>query len=77
MQKITLNKVRMYAFHGCMEEEEKIGGEYFVNAELYADVSDSFETDDLSTAERYKEKNITWVSKNTHLQLPNSPNSIF
>lgn len=48
MQKITINKARFYAYHGCMEEEAKIGGEYYINAEVKAEVDKSFETDDLS-----------------------------
>jgi len=27
MGKIYLKNIRLYAFHGCMEEEEKIGSE--------------------------------------------------
>ena len=31
MGKIYLKNIRLYAFHGCMEEEEKIGSDYIVN----------------------------------------------
>ena len=31
MGKIYLKNIRLYAFHGCMDEEEKIGSDYVVN----------------------------------------------
>ena len=53
MQKITINNARFYAYHGCMEEEAKIGGEYYINVEVKAKVDDSFATDDLSKTVDY------------------------
>ena len=31
MGKIYLKNIRLYAFHGCMDEEKKIGSDYIVN----------------------------------------------
>ena len=33
MGKVILNDIRVYAFHGCMEEERRIGSDYIVNME--------------------------------------------
>jgi dihydroneopterin aldolase len=35
---ITLKGIRCYAYHGCMEEERKIGGEYVVDVALQAEL---------------------------------------
>ncbi len=37
----------MYGYHGCLAEEERIGGNYIVDLFVDADVSQSFETDKL------------------------------
>jgi dihydroneopterin aldolase len=45
---IRLNNIRVYAFHGCMDEEGRIGSDYLVNLELRADLSTAAQQDDLS-----------------------------
>lgn len=47
MGKIILNEIRVYAFHGCMEEEKKIGSDYIVNLEVETDMISSAKTDDI------------------------------
>src|SRR6056300_1239592 len=37
MGKIFLKNIRLYAYHGCMDEEEKIGSDYIVNLTVAAD----------------------------------------
>lgn len=44
---ITIQGIRCYAYHGCMDEEGFIGGEYFVDVTVTADLMKSVETDDL------------------------------
>jgi dihydroneopterin aldolase len=44
---VEVNGIKCYAFHGCLPEEEKIGGNYMVDVEIKTDFSASFETDDL------------------------------
>ena len=39
MGKIYLKNIRLYAFHGCMDEEEKIGSDYVVNLVVDTDLS--------------------------------------
>ena len=31
--------IKIYAYHGCMEEEKKIGSDYLVNLIVHADLS--------------------------------------
>ncbi len=47
MGKIELNNIRIYAYHGCMIEEEKIGAEYRVDISVKTDLSKSAVSDDL------------------------------
>lgn len=44
---IEVNNIRLYAYHGCLPEEGKIGGYYSVDVHLETDFSKSFETDHL------------------------------
>lgn len=45
---IKVNKIKLYAYHGCLEEEGKIGGNYEVNVVLHTDFMEAAERDDLS-----------------------------
>lgn len=54
---IKLNDIRVYAFHGCLNEEERIGSEYRVNLELHTDFNDAAAEDDLN-------KTIDYVTAN-------------
>ena len=53
MGKIYLKNIQVYAFHGCMEEEKKIGSDYLVNLVVDTDLKLSSETDDLSNTVDY------------------------
>lgn len=44
---ILVNGIRSYAYHGCMPEEGKIGGEYVVDVEIDTDFSKASKTDEL------------------------------
>lgn len=46
--KIYVNGIKLYAYHGCLPEEAKIGGHYLVNVVLTTDFSEAAKTDDLS-----------------------------
>mgnify|MGYP003712776437 CR=1 FL=1 len=39
MGKIYLNRARFYAYHGCMEEEGVVGGDYVVDVVVEFDLS--------------------------------------
>ncbi|MBU2526096.1 MAG: dihydroneopterin aldolase [Bacteroidetes bacterium] len=50
---IRLRNIRLYAYHGCMEEEGKIGSEYRVDVKVKADLSLASETDRLQDTVDY------------------------
>ncbi len=47
MGKIQVNNIKLYSYHGCLEEEAKIGSWYRVDLEVEADLSKSSITDEL------------------------------
>ncbi|SDS41920.1 dihydroneopterin aldolase [Polaribacter sp. KT25b] len=44
---IKVNNIKLYANHGCLEEEAKIGSEYRIDVEVKASLRKSSKTDDL------------------------------
>lgn len=48
MNKIFVNGIKLYAHHGCLEEEAKIGANYIVDIILETDFMEAAKTDDLS-----------------------------
>ena len=53
MGKIYLKNIRLYAFHGCMDEEEKIGSDYIINLVVDTDLSKSSLSDRLEDTVDY------------------------
>lgn len=53
MGKIILNNVRVYAYHGCLVEESKIGSDYNVHLEVEADLLPSSKSDNLDDTVDY------------------------
>ena len=53
MSTIRLKKIKIYAFHGCLVEEEKIGSDYLVNLSVKADLNKAADTDKLSDTVDY------------------------
>lgn len=47
MGKIQVNNIKVYGYHGCLEEEAKIGSWYRVDVEVKADLSKSSVSDEL------------------------------
>ncbi len=45
---IILSNIRTYSFHGCMDEEEKIGAEFRTDVRVKTDLTKAAEADDLS-----------------------------
>jgi len=45
---ITIEGIKLYGFHGCLEEEGKIGGHYLVDVYMSTDFSEAAKTDELS-----------------------------
>ena len=50
---ITVSGIKLYAYHGCMHEEAKIGSAYEVDVLLEADFSGAAMTDDLTQTVDY------------------------
>ncbi len=50
---IKVQNIRVYAYHGCLIEEEKIGSDYRVDIKVKADLSKSTKTDSLSDTVDY------------------------
>ena len=53
MGRIYLKNIRLYAFHGCMDEEEKIGSDYVINLEINTDLNLSSQSDNLKDTVDY------------------------
>ena len=57
MHKILVTGIRIYAFHGCLEEESIIGGDYQVDVEINTDFSNAALTDNLELTIDYVQVN--------------------
>lgn len=47
-QKINIEGINIYAYHGCLQEEAKIGGNYVVDVYMTTDFTEASENDDLT-----------------------------
>lgn len=45
---INIEGINLYAYHGCLEEEGKIGCKYIVDVNMVTDFTEAAKTDDLS-----------------------------
>jgi dihydroneopterin aldolase len=45
---INIEGINIYAYHGCMDEEAVMGGNYIVDVYVKTDFSEAAKTDDLS-----------------------------
>lgn len=48
MQKILVEGIKIFAYHGCLAEEGKIGCNYIVDVTLETDFSEAAKTDNLN-----------------------------
>ena len=53
MGTIKINNIRLYAYHGCLVEEGKIGSDYRVDLKVKTDLSKSAISDDLNDTVDY------------------------
>lgn len=51
--KLYINDIECHSFHGCIEEEAKIGQRFMVDLELEMDFSKAVESDELSDTADY------------------------
>ena len=54
---IEVNGIKLYAFHGCLPEEERIGGHYVVDVMLNTDFSEAASNDTLHQTIDYVDVN--------------------
>lgn len=47
MATISVLGIRAYAYHGCLQEETKIGSDYEINVTIEYDIKQSSDSDDL------------------------------
>lgn len=47
MDKIKVEGIKLYGYHGCLDEEAAIGTDYRVNITVWGDLSKPSQTDDL------------------------------
>tara|TARA_A100001011_G_C14081177_1_gene744563 strand:- start:68 stop:442 length:375 start_codon:yes stop_codon:yes gene_type:complete len=47
MGKIKLKDIKIYAYHGCLSEENLIGGEYLINLSVFSNLKKSSLSDEL------------------------------
>ena len=52
-QSIKIEGIECYAYHGCLEEEAKIGGHFSVDVILHLDLTKAITTDELSETADY------------------------
>ena len=50
---IKVENIKLYAFHGCLNEEALIGSDYRIDVTVTADLSKSSQTDDLNDTVDY------------------------
>jgi dihydroneopterin aldolase len=50
---ICLNDIRLYAFHGVLEQERRVGGEYSVSLRVHYNISKAMETDNVADTLNY------------------------
>ncbi|MFM6937914.1 MAG: dihydroneopterin aldolase, partial [Aquirufa sp.] len=53
MGTIKLQNIRTFSFHGCLEEEARIGSDYRVDLEIKTDLRKSSMSDDLKDTVDY------------------------
>jgi len=53
MQELRIENIQLHAYHGCLEEEGRVGGKYRVDVVAEADFSISAKADDLTQTVDY------------------------
>jgi dihydroneopterin aldolase len=53
--KVFIKELRLYAYHGVLPQEQKVGAYYTLNLEFETNFSDAMETDDLHNTVNYAE----------------------
>ncbi len=57
MGKVLVENIKAYSYHGCLDEETRIGSDYLVNVMVTADLSKASRTDALKDTVDYVQIN--------------------
>ena len=71
MDKIRLNNVQIYAYHGLLPEEKQLGQKFQVDVELSVDLSKSCITDSIEDTVNYEK-----IIKIINLSFKNSKKNL-
>lgn len=52
---ININKLRVYAFHGVLDQESRVGTVYYVSVKIYYPIANAMTNDNLSVTLNYAE----------------------
>ncbi|MBR4027771.1 MAG: dihydroneopterin aldolase, partial [Lachnospiraceae bacterium] len=52
---IKITNLKIFAYHGVLEEEKQIGQDFYINAKLYLDLKSAGKSDNLEDALNYAE----------------------
>ena len=63
---VKIKNMRVYAFHGCLKEESKIGGDYLVKLRAFCNLSSATKTDALENTANYSQ-----LAKIVSSEMPN------
>ena len=58
MGKVYVNNIRLFAYHGCLEEESIIGSDYRVDVKVSADLKKASQSDNLDHTVDYVHINL-------------------
>lgn len=50
---IKIRKLKVFAYHGCMEEEKKNGQDFYVDVNMYTDITNPGYSDELDDTVNY------------------------
>ena len=53
MDKILMNNLGFYGYHGVLKEEAALGQKFFIDMELYLDTREAGQTDDMNKSVSY------------------------
>ena len=70
-ERIVLKNVAFYGFHGTNAHEAELGQRFFMDVEMFTDLSEGIEHDDLKRTVNYKKvfEDIRNIARNERYQL--------
>jgi 7,8-dihydroneopterin aldolase/epimerase/oxygenase len=69
MGKIILEDIEVYAYHGCMPEETKVGGRYLVSLDIYTALEEACKSDRITDTFDYS---VAYQIVTEEMKIPSS-----